>query len=72
MKSGIIMLGAAAVVLGGAMACPPSVRSELVDRTNIPQHYVLEAERQLDVFVTWLRADGDKPASEDVSEPALG
>lgn len=72
MKSGLIMFGAAAVVLGGAMACPPSVRSELVDRTNIPEHYVLEAERQLDVFVAWLRADNEKPAGEDATELALG
>lgn len=72
MKSGLIMFGVAAVVLGGAMACPPSVRSELVDRTNIPEHYVLEAERQLDVFVAWLRADNEKPAGEDATERALG
>ena len=72
MKSGLIMFGAAAVVLGGAMACPPSVRSELVERTNIPEHYVLEAERQLDVFVAWLRADNEKPAGEDATERALG
>lgn len=72
MKSGLIMFGAAAVVLGGAMACPPSVRAELVDRTNIPEHYVLEAERQLDVFVAWLRADNEKPAGEDATERALG
>lgn len=72
MKSGIFAFGAAAIVLGGAMACPPSVRSDLVDRTNIPQHYLVEAERQIDVFVAWLRADSEKPVVEDATEPALG
>lgn len=73
MRSGTIAFGAMAAAFAGIAMCPSEVRAEIAERTNVPEHYVLEAERQLDVFVAWLRADGDKPSSgEDTVPRALG
>jgi len=73
MKNGMIAIGALVFALGGIALCPSNVRAELAERTNVPEHYVLEAERQIDVFVAWLRADGEKPAiDEEMTDRALG
>ncbi|MBO6798064.1 hypothetical protein [Maricaulis sp.] len=73
MRSGMIAFGAMVVAVGGVAMCPSNVRAELAERTNVPEHYVLEAERQIEVFVAWLRADGDKPSDVDeMTERALG
>ena len=66
MKSGIVAVAAMASVMGILMACPQAVRAEIAERTNVPDHYVLEAERQIEVFVTWLRADEEKPDAEEI------
>lgn len=70
MRSGMIAFGVMAAAFIGIAICPSEVRAELAERTNVPEHYVQEAERQLDVFVAWLRADGDKPSANEETIPA--
>lgn len=61
MKSGLLLLtgvlGAAALFLG----CPQSLRSDIASRTVLPEHVYVEAERQLSVFVSWARSEGERP-----------
>jgi len=64
MKSGLMAAGAAALAAAAVVMCPASVRTEIAERTNVPEGYAAEAERQIDMFVAWLRDDASKPEME--------
>ena len=61
MQGGFIAIGAAVLTAGAVVLCPASLRSDIAERTNVPDSYVVEAERQIDMFVSWLRDDAGKP-----------
>ncbi|WP_300526813.1 hypothetical protein [Maricaulis sp.] len=64
MKSGLMAAGAAVLAAGAVVLCPASVRTEIAERTSVPEGYAAEAERQIDMFVAWLRDDASKPEQE--------
>ena len=64
MKTGLLAAGAAALAAGAVIFSPASVRTEIAERTHVPDGYAAEAERQIDMFVAWLRDDGSKPEFE--------
>ncbi|MFY0637264.1 hypothetical protein [Maricaulis maris] len=66
-----------AIILGSAVTAAlvvanflPSVGSAVAERTQIPDHVYEEAERQLDVFVTWARNDAAVPDMGNPETPA--
>lgn len=70
MRTQAIILGSAVAVSLGALSCPASVRTAVVERTQIPDHVYAEAERQLGVFVAWARNDAAVPdySPRDIAE----
>lgn len=68
MKSGLLILvgvlGAAVLVMG----CPQSLRNDMAERTALPDHVYVEAERQLSIFVNWARSEGERPDAEEHAE----
>jgi len=71
MRAIAIFLGSAIGVTALAVCCPPSVRTAVVERTSIPDHVYVEAERQLDVFVAWARNDAAVPQIEAETRDAI-
>ncbi len=71
MKAIAIFLGSVMGVTALAVGCPPSVRTAVVERTSIPDHVYVEAERQLDVFVAWARNDGSAPQIDNEPTDAI-
>ncbi|RKR02705.1 MULTISPECIES: hypothetical protein [Maricaulis] len=70
MKTTAIILGGALAVSLLAVNCPQSVRTAVTERTQIPDHVYEEAERQLDVFVSWARNDANVPQMAPRELPA--
>jgi len=54
---------------GGLMAaivlCPDHIRQEASGRVNIPEHVYVEADRQLDMFVSWVKQDSQNPTQSN-------
>ncbi|WP_041636887.1 hypothetical protein [Maricaulis maris] len=71
MRAIAIFLGSALGVTALAVGCPASVRTAVVERTSIPEHVYVEAERQLDVFVAWARNDASVPQFENETSDAV-
>jgi hypothetical protein len=69
MRGGILIFLAGVGAVIGVASTPPHVRQDLAEHTGIPDHYVMEAERQLNVFVTWARNEVIEPVADpDVAE----
>ena len=70
MKTTAILTGMAIALSVAAVNCPTPVRSAIVERTQIPDHVYVEAERQMDVFVAWARNDANVPDMAPAELPA--
>lgn len=66
MRGGFYLLLAGFGVIAGVLACPEPVRQQVAARTAIPEHVYFEAERQIDLFVSWVRNDAQQPAETTV------
>ncbi len=67
MRGGFYILLAGIGATAGVLACPEPVRQDFAERTAIPEHVYVEAERQIDMFVAWVRNDDQQP-EETVAE----
>ena len=68
MRGSILALGAAVVA---ATAYVATGQNETDDGAQlVPETYLQEAQRQVDVFVSWLRDEGSQPRDRD-SGPAV-
>ncbi len=70
MKNGLIMLAVLASGLALAAGCPASIRDQVADATQIPEDFHIEADRQLGMFVSWVRDDASRPV-EDIQDRDL-
>ena len=70
MKTTALIMGGALAVTLLAVNCPASVRDAVSARTQIPDHVYEEAERQLDVFVSWARNEANVPQMDPRDLPA--
>ncbi len=61
MKNGFVVLAAVAAAWVVALACPASVRDQITQATQLPDHIQIEADRQLEMFVSWVRDDSARP-----------
>jgi hypothetical protein len=68
MRGGLVLLGTALMSAAIVMACPPSMRADVADRANVPDHVVEAAERQLAAFVSWARNETERPALSQDTE----
>ncbi|MGK0267363.1 MAG: hypothetical protein ACI82N_001616 [Maricaulis sp.] len=64
MKNGLFMLALIASVWGIAVACPAAVRDQVAEATRIPEEFQIEADRQIDMFVSWVRDDAARPVED--------
>lgn len=64
MKNGLIMLAVLASGLALAAGCPASIRDQVADATQIPERFQIEADRQVDMFVSWVREDTARPIED--------
>lgn len=64
MKNGIYVLAAVAGAWMIAMACPATVRDQIANATQLPDQVQIEADRQLEMFVSWVRDDGARPVQD--------
>ena len=61
MRGSMIVLGGLAMVGATFALTPQAVRSDVAERTNLPETVYLEAERQLGYFINWALSDGERP-----------
>jgi len=71
MKGGLVLLAGAIGAAGLMLICPQSLRNDIAERTTVPDHVYVEADRQLSLFVSWARQDGERPAAGEQSEPTI-
>jgi hypothetical protein len=69
MRAGPLLLLAAIGASVGIASTPAQVRQDFAEQTAIPEHIVLETERQLDIFVRWARNDAEQPVAQP--DPAV-
>jgi hypothetical protein len=70
MRGGLTILAGAVAAAGAFALCPSAIRADMAERTGVPEHVYLEAERQLTVFINWARNDGARPGRDDHRELA--
>ena len=68
MRGGFYLLLAGFGMIAGVVACPEPVRAEVAERAAIPDHVYFEAERQIDMFVSWVRNDAQQPEETTINE----
>lgn len=68
MRGGFYLLLAGFGIIAGVLACPEPVRAQVAERAAIPDHVYSEAERQIDLFVSWVRNDAQQPDETSVNE----
>ncbi len=61
MRGSMFVLGGLAMVGATFALTPQAVRSDVAERTNLPENVYLEAERQLGYFINWALSDGERP-----------
>lgn len=64
MKNGLFMVAIVAAVWGLVVACPAAVRDQVAEATQIPEHFQIEADRQMEMFVSWVRDDTARPVDD--------
>lgn len=64
MKNGLFLIAVIATAWGLAIGCPASVRDQVAQATQIPERIHIEADRQLDMFVSWVRDDTARPVDD--------
>jgi hypothetical protein len=64
MKNALFMFAVFAAAGIAAAACPASLREQVVEQARIPASVQIEAERQVDLFVSWVRDDAARPGPE--------
>jgi len=64
MKNALVMMAVFATAGAAAAACPAELRERVVQHTQIPESVQIEAERQVDLFVSWVRDDAARPGPE--------
>tara|TARA_R110000868_G_scaffold80881_6_gene229337 strand:+ start:12106 stop:12321 length:216 start_codon:yes stop_codon:yes gene_type:complete len=64
MKNGLIMFAVFATAGAAAAACPAPVRDQVAEATQIPERMHIEVDRQLDMFVSWVRDDSARPQED--------
>lgn len=69
MRAGVWIVLAAIGALAGIISSPPQVREQIAETTHLPDHVYVEAERQIEMFVSWARTDFGQPEVEREAEP---
>jgi hypothetical protein len=68
MQKGIMVLCGAIIVMATIVVCPEHIRADAARRVAVPDHVYVEAERQLDVFISWARQEDQTPAQYTETE----
>ncbi|WP_339739944.1 hypothetical protein [uncultured Maricaulis sp.] len=64
MKNALLVFAVLASAGVVAAVCPASLREELAQKTQIPESVHLEAGRQVELFVSWVRDDAGRPGAD--------
>jgi len=62
MRSEFSVLAVVSTIMVLAALCPEHIRQNANDRVTIPEQVHVEAERQFDLFVSWIKQDGLTPS----------
>lgn len=68
MRGSMFVLAGVALVGSAFALTPQAVRSDMVERTTLPENVYLEAERQLGYFINWALSDGERPKRDENSQ----
>jgi hypothetical protein len=68
MQKGLMLVSGAVIVMATIIVCPESIRADAARRVAVPEHVYVEAERQLDFFISWARQEDQTPEQYADSE----
>lgn len=64
MRNTLIMLAVFASAGLAAAVCPANLRDQVVQQAQIPESVQIEASRQVELFVSWVRDDAGRPGAD--------